>query len=569
MAWNDILNGIKAQITGRIETLDASSEEVAFLIRGLAEVNNAISTGGATDAQTLVLGIFKMTTTGTGYTAGDLVILRQTLPSAPEYYNTATATVITPNQAHLGPVGSSSSVTVTSGTVTADIGTTNGLALDATLTSGAQKTLLRGAAKGGTSAGDVTSTAASSDRQPLDVLLRDASGNVVTAFNTDQVQKVHDVASAAGGAGNLAIAVRENTPVVSTSADGDYTWLKTDNTGKLWVNTNLTPLTDAELRATAVPVSGTVTITPSGTQAVSGPLTDTQLRAAAVPVSGTVTINPSGTQTVTGPLTDTQLRASAVPVSGTVTIVPSGTQAVSGTFLTDTQLRATAVPVSGTVTIVPSGTQAVSGTVTIVPSGTQTVSGPLTDAELRATAVPVTSSALTDTQLRASAVPVSGPLTDTQLRATAVPVSGPLTDTQLRTAPVPVSGPLTDTQLRATAVPISFTQTVTVTSGLSTRLTVTNSGQQIGSAAARTLLGFMVYNPGNLPAYLKFYNASPTVGTTAAYITPIQVDPGLTVIDPTFRVSFPTSLYVAAVTGFASSSNTAPASSLDVTIFYL
>jgi len=42
------------------------------------------------------------------------------------------------------------------------------------------------------------------------------------------------------------------------------------------------------------------------------PLTDSQLRATAVPVSGTVTANTGLTQ----PLTDTQLRASAVPVSG-------------------------------------------------------------------------------------------------------------------------------------------------------------------------------------------------------------------------------------------------------------
>lgn len=35
--------------------------------------------------------------------------------------------------------------------------------------------------------------------------------------------------------------------------------------------------------------------------------------------------------------------------------------------------------------------------------------------------------------------PVSGPLTDAELRATAVPVSGPLTDAQLRATPVPVS----------------------------------------------------------------------------------------------------------------------------------
>lgn len=44
----------------------------------------------------------------------------------------------------------------------------------------------------------------------------------------------------------------------------------------------------------------------------SGGLTDTQLRATPVPISGTVT--------ATGPLTDTQLRATPVPVSGTVTV---------------------------------------------------------------------------------------------------------------------------------------------------------------------------------------------------------------------------------------------------------
>jgi hypothetical protein len=82
------------------------------------------------------------------------------------------------------------------------------------------------------------------------------------------------------------------------------------------------------------------------------------------------------------------------------------------------------------------------------------VTGPLTDTQLRATAVPV-SGPLTDTQLRATAVPVSGPLTDGQLRATAVPVSGPLTDTQLRATAVPVSGPLTDSQLRAAVLAVT------------------------------------------------------------------------------------------------------------------
>lgn len=67
-----------------------------------------------------------------------------------------------------------------------------------------------------------------------------------------------------------------------------------------------TPLTDTQLRASPVPVSG--------------PLTDTQLRATAVPISGTVTANTGLSQ----PLTDAQLRATAVPVSAASLPLPSG-----------------------------------------------------------------------------------------------------------------------------------------------------------------------------------------------------------------------------------------------------
>lgn len=150
-------------------------------------------------------------------------------------------------------------------------------------------------------------------------------------------------------------------------------------------------------------------------------------------------------------------------------------------------------PVSGSVAVsnFPSGFAVVGNVEVMNDAGNPLpVSGPLTDAQLRAAAVPVAIQAadlaaletiqvgnfpasqpvtgpLTDSQLRATAVPVSGPLTDTQLRASAVPVSGPLTDTQLRAAAVPVSlatvpshavtGPITNTELRATPVPISGT----------------------------------------------------------------------------------------------------------------
>lgn len=69
-----------------------------------------------------------------------------------------------------------------------------------------------------------------------------------------------------------------------------------------------------------------------GTVPVSGPLTDAQLRATPVPISGTVAI--SGSVAVNVGLTDAQLRATAVPISGTVSVAktdltPSAPSAVS------------------------------------------------------------------------------------------------------------------------------------------------------------------------------------------------------------------------------------------------
>lgn len=110
---------------------------------------------------------------------------------------------------------------------------------------------------------------------------------------------------------------------------------------------------------------------------------------------------------------------------------------------------------------------------------------------------------LTDVQLRATALPVSGPLTDTQLRATAVPVSGPLTDTQLRATPVPVSGGLTDTQLRASAVPVIGS--VAVRTPTTTSVTGTASSTTILASNANRK-GFSVSNISTSKLYLSFSN---------------------------------------------------------------
>jgi hypothetical protein len=140
---------------------------------------------------------------------------------------------------------------------------------------------------------------------------------------------------------------------------------------------------------------------------------------------------------VSGPLTDTQLRAIAVPVSD-----GGGSLTVDGP-LTDAQLRAAAVPVSAASLPLPTG----AATSALQTTGNTSVGNidTKTPALGQATMAASTPVVIANNQ---SAVPVSGPLTDTQLRATAVPISD-------GGSSVTVDGPLTDTQLRATAVPVS------------------------------------------------------------------------------------------------------------------
>ena len=147
--------------------------------------------------------------------------------------------------------------------------------------------------------------------------LVDSSGNPVSVGGGTQYAE--DSAHVSGDQVTLAGVVRRDADTGLSDLDGDRTLLVVNGSQFLKVTVKETiGLTDVQLRASAVPVSGPLTDAQLRATAVpvSGALTDTQLRASAVPVSG--------------PLTDAQLRASAIPVSGP---------------LTDTQLRASPVPV--------------------------------------------------------------------------------------------------------------------------------------------------------------------------------------------------------------------------------
>ena len=177
---------------------------------------------------------------------------------------------------------------------------------------------------------------------------------------------------------------------IGIGTDGSATDVSSSNpmpvTGTVTANTGLTqPLTDVQLRAAAVPVSGTFfqatqPVSIAASVPVTGPATDAQLRATPLPISGTVTANTGLSQ----PLTDAQLRASAVPVSGP---------------LTDTQLRATAIQIQGTVsgTAVPVSGTFFQATQPVSIAASVAVTGPLTDAQLRAADVPVTGTVTANT----------------------------------------------------------------------------------------------------------------------------------------------------------------------------
>lgn len=96
------------------------------------------------------------------------------------------------------------------------------------------------------------------------------------------------------------------------------------------------------------------------------------------PVSGTVSI--SGSVAVTGPLTDAELRASAVPISGTVTAnAGTGTFAISAASLPLPTGAATETTLSTLNTKVPSGLTVTSTRLLVDGSGvTQPVSGTVT-----------------------------------------------------------------------------------------------------------------------------------------------------------------------------------------------
>lgn len=155
-------------------------------------------------------------------------------------------------------VGDGTGPLTVDGTVTANIGTTNGLSLDATLTGGTQKAVTRGGAKGATAAADMTSTAEGADHQALDVQIMHGG----SAINPTAIRALTsaDTVSVTDGSGPLTV-----DGTVAATQSGTWSSRTQDGAG------------NALASATSAP-GGTeqaliVRNIPSGTQAVSGTVT--------------------------------------------------------------------------------------------------------------------------------------------------------------------------------------------------------------------------------------------------------------------------------------------------------
>lgn len=68
-----------------------------------------------------------------------------------------------------------------------------------------------------------------------------ANGSLYVTGGGGGTQYQEDAAAASGDTGTLALVVRQDTPAGSTSADGDYTTLKSDSVGRLHVNVGVLP----------------------------------------------------------------------------------------------------------------------------------------------------------------------------------------------------------------------------------------------------------------------------------------------------------------------------------------
>lgn len=247
--------------------------------------------------------------------------------------------------------GSNLHTVVDSGSITANIGTSGSLALDATLTGGTQKAIARGGAKGATTAADVTSTAEGADHQALDVQLYNGG----TAINPTQIRALAsgtDTVTVAQATGtNLHAVLDTGSTTAVTQATGTNLHTVVDS-GAVTVSqatgTNLhtvldtgsttavTQATAANLNATVVQATGTNlhTVVDSGavtvSQATAANLNATVSQATAANLNATVAQATAGNLNAT--VVGTKTNNNAAPGTNNLGVLPALANAAAPTW---------------------------------------------------------------------------------------------------------------------------------------------------------------------------------------------------------------------------------------------
>lgn len=114
---------------------------------------------------------------------------------------------------------------------------TDGATYTASTTSGTPIMGARDDASVSTLAEDKVGIIRATTNRALHVNLRDASGNELSVGGGTQFAE--DAASTSGDVGTVAIVVRQDTIASSTSADGDYTTLKSNSIGRLYTSSTI------------------------------------------------------------------------------------------------------------------------------------------------------------------------------------------------------------------------------------------------------------------------------------------------------------------------------------------
>lgn len=312
---------------------------------------------------------------------------------------------------------------------------------------------------------------------------------------------------------------------LAISADGDRTLIPATAADGLLVEVSNAGipvtggLTDAELRATPVPVSGTVAVTepvsvddnggsltvdaPVGTpvnvQVGDGSLTATVRNTGAADSLNVAVVDGAGNQITTfGGSGGTAEQDGAAFVPDTTSGTPAmGAFESAPTTLSDGEVGIVGLTDDRQMKVLEENSADIEALLTTIDGDTGTLAGTVVGAEVQVdvvAALPAGTNNIGDVDI--ASLPNEGQQTMANSisvaiasNQSAVPVSGPLTDAELRATPVDVTGTvatggLTDAELRATPVPVSGTVTANAGTNLNTSALALESGGNLAAAAA-------------------------------------------------------------------------------------